>query len=59
MSIEFPRDLENQKRVLRIGMKETHAVQNFMSVLDMVMFARIVEASRVISLKSKKPIILS
>ena len=36
-------------------MKETHVVQDVMSVLDMVMFARIVETSRVISLKSKKP----
>jgi hypothetical protein len=58
MNIEFPRDLENQKRVLRIGMKETHAVQNVVSVLAMVMFTRIVETSRVISLPSKMPTIL-
>ena len=58
MNIEFSRDLENQKRVLRIGVKETHAVQNVINFLDIVMFARIVETSRVISLKSKKPTVL-
>ena len=45
MNIKFPRDLENQKRVLRIEMKETHVVQNVMSVLAIVMCARIVLTS--------------
>jgi hypothetical protein len=58
MNIEFPRDLENKKRVLRIEMKETHAVQNVMSVLAMVIFARIVLTSRVISQKIEKHSIL-
>jgi hypothetical protein len=49
MNIEFPRDLENKKRVFRIEMKETHVVQNVMSVLAMVMCARIMLTSRVIS----------
>jgi hypothetical protein len=33
MNIEFPRDLENKKRVLMIEMKVTHIVQSVMSVL--------------------------
>jgi hypothetical protein len=49
---------ENKKRVLRIRMKETHAVQNVMSVLTMIMFTRIVVTSRVISQTSRKPSIL-
>jgi hypothetical protein len=58
MNIEFPRDFEYKKRVLRIGMKETHAIQNVTSVLTMILFARIVVTSRVISQTSKKPSIL-
>jgi hypothetical protein len=39
-------------------MKEAHKVQNVMSVLAIVMFAKIVLTSGVISQKIKKPSIL-
>ena len=43
-----------QKESTQVEMKETHVVQNVMNVLAMVMFARIVLTSRVISQKIKK-----
>jgi hypothetical protein len=58
MNIEFPRDLENKKKVLKREMKETNMVQNVISVLTIVMHARIVQTSRVMSQQIKKHSIL-
>ena len=49
MNIEFSRNFENKNKVLRREMKDTHVVQNVMSVLVMVMCARIVLTSSAIS----------